>query len=342
MDKLRAGIIGVEGYGAQVLRELGRIELFEIAAVADQNRELAQHLAERHQAQAYDDHRSLLVEAKLDVLFLALPTHLCGPCIQLAAQRAVHLFKQAPLARTVPEAVEWIKLVEKTGRAFHVGAPRRFLPGYLAAHQLLEEGRLGELYLVQAESFGAFPAPLGWRGDPLLAGGGVLLEQAYHLLDQVLWNAGPPEQVYALHADRGAKRALPPYRTEDTAVLTLKLAAGAIGSLVTSWLTGPPRERLAFFGVEGGLEVDPADLRLLDPRGELLEEKRFGPVDESWGVGQQLRHFADCLRDPHVRSVSTAREHLTNLAVVEAAYLSARTQLPESLKMLHTAAGVAG
>ena len=48
-------------------------------------------------------------------------------------------------------------------------------------------------------------------------------------------------------------------------------------------------------------------------------------------IAQQIRQFGNTLRDPETKPLSTAREHLVNVAIVESAYLSARTQLPETL-----------
>ena len=136
------------------------------------------------------------VQEKLDILFLALPTYLCDECIQLAVKEKVHIFKEAPLARNLSEATEWVKAMNKAGLKFHVSAPKRFAPGFLAARQILQDQLVGDVYLVRGESFFCFPEPFEWRGDPVLAGGGVLLEHAYHLIDQFVWNIGAPELIY--------------------------------------------------------------------------------------------------------------------------------------------------
>jgi predicted dehydrogenase len=331
MPKLRCGIIGVGGYGRLILAELGRSPQYEIIAIADQDRELADDLAQQYEAQAYDDYRSLIVQEKLDILFLALPTHLCDECIQLAVKEKVHILKEAPLARTLPEATEWVKAMSKAGLKFHVSAPKRFAPGYLAARQILQDQTLGDIYLVRGESFFCFPDSFEWRGDPVLAGGGVLLEHAYHLIDQFLWNIGVPERVFCLQSSKCNKRSLPPYRTEDTVVLNMKFPDDIMANLITSWMTAPARERIYIHGTASHLEAHTNLLRLYDIDGNITKEETF-TVDESWLVNQQLRHFADSLFDPEIKPLSTAKEHLLNVAAIESAYLSARTKMPESLK----------
>jgi len=48
---------------------------------------------------------------------------------------------------------------------------------------------------------------------------------------------------------------------------------------------------------------------------------------------RQIEYFADLLTDPEVKSVSDGGDHLVNVAIIESAYLSGRTQLPENLKV---------
>ena len=332
MDQLRTGIIGIGGYGKSVLAELAKNDSFKVLAIADRDRELAKSFAQQCAAAPYDDYRSLIVQEKLDVLFLALPSHLCGECIQLAAKAEMHLFKEAPLGRSLPEATQWTELMEKAGRKFYIGAQKRFAPGYLQAHQAIQSGRIGQVYLAGAEMFIKFKGQFDWRADPVLAGGGVLLESAYHMVDQLVWNLGLPQRIYCLNTNQAGKRLLPPSRTEDTAVLTINFPNGAIGNLICGWMSGPAAERIVFYGTEGAIEAGENLFRLLDADGNVINEEIYD-IDEAWLIAQQIRQFAGAIFDDEIRPVSTAKEHLINIAVVESAYLSAKTQLPETLKV---------
>lgn len=332
MTQLRAGIIGVGGYGRLILRELAGNDRFVIKAIADQDRELAQACSREYGGEPYDDYRGLIVQQELDALFLVLPTFLCGEYIRLSAKKGIHVFKAAPLGRTMPEAAEWVELMDRADCRLYVSVPNRFAPGYLGAHQLLQEEKIGSVYLVRAESFSRYHGDLGWRGDPVLAGGGVLLEQAYDMVDQIIWNLGPPERLYGLNGNRCSERALPPYKTEDTAVLTMRFPDGTMGSVLAGWMTGPTRERVLFHGTDGSIEVTRNSVRCFDVDGECAGEEEFD-VNDAWLVAQEIRHFAELLLDDEIEPVGTAAEHLADVAVIESAYLSAKTQLPESLRV---------
>ncbi len=332
MKILRTGVIGVGVKGVRLLEQLKENPHFSLEAIADQDKELAHSYAQKYDVTPYDDSRQLIVKEKLEVLFLSLPTYLCGEYIQLAAKAGTHVFKDSPLARTLPEASQWIELMEKANLQFHVSAPRRFSPGYLHAYQKVKDNQIGKVFLIRAEAFKRYVGDFDWRGDPVLAGGGVLLDMGYHLIDQMAWNMGAPEQLYSLNTSDCSKQALPPYLTEDTATVTMNFPNGAMGNLLCGWMSGPPSEKIYFYGTEGTLEATRSTLTLYDSQGKELSNESY-EIDNNWMTEQQLINFADCLMDPDIKPVSTAREHLVNVAIIESAYLSARTQLPEALKV---------
>ena len=86
-----------------------------------------------------------------------------------------------------------------------------------------------------------------WRGTFALDGGGVLINQAVHTLDLMLWLIGDVARVKARIAT-----ALHAIEVEDTAIVSFEFARGALGSLqaTTAAFPGYPR-RLEITGTEG-------------------------------------------------------------------------------------------
>ena len=112
----------------------------------------------------------------------------------------------------------------------------------------------------------------------------------------------------------------------------MKFPDGVMANLLASWTTAPERERIIIHATNGSVETNTNLIRLFDIDGNVTKEETFN-VDENWLVNQQLRHFADTLFDPEIKPLSTAQEHLLNVAAIQSAYLSARTQMPEDLKL---------
>ncbi len=331
MNRIRTGVLGLDALGRQTLDALRGHEHIDIVAVADRRSEQAEELASEFDARFYDDNRQLIVQEELDLLVLCIPTYQCLDCIRWAAKEGIHVFKLSPLGRNLPEAQTLVEVMAAAGLQFQVGAARRFAPGYLEAYKHLKNNELGKVYTIQVEYFENYDGPWEYRADPVLAGGGVLLERAYGLLDVLAWCHGVPEKIYALKTGFCSKRVTPPYRTEDTVALTLSYSDGSMGALLAGWMAGPPRESLRFYGVEGSIDVGVNHFNFYRPDGTEVRSFTYN-VDEAWLVRQQIRQLADSLLNEEVKPLSVAKEHLQVIGMTDAAYLSCRTGLPEPIK----------
>jgi predicted dehydrogenase len=343
MRQFRAGIIGVGKSGCELARSIEQTEMFKLCAIFDKEKEKVAAAGEALDVRWYDDPRQMILKENLDMVILAIPTHACGEYVQLAAKQKIHLFKQAPLARTLPEASKWHDLMSQSGCQFFIGAPHRFAPGYRQAFDKIQAGVLGNIYLVRGEHFLHYDGQLDWRGDPKLAGGGVVIEQAYGLIDLVNWILRVPEKVFCLNTNHCAKRVIPTYLTEDSAILSMHFASGLMGNIITSWMAGPEHECMVFHGVDGSIKASLNEYAHYAPDGQLTESKTFD-VSLTGLHSEQLSFIANYLVqlddgiDTKSESelmglevASTSSDHLANVSVIEAAYLSVRTQMPEEI-----------
>jgi predicted dehydrogenase len=186
---------------------------------------------------------------------------------------------------------------------------------------------LGKPFLVDAQIYSRQGEDLDWRGDKESAGGGVLLNEGYPLVDTVIHWLGPPAEVFAVTAQASLPRTRYTYDTEDTAVVVLKYAGGAIATFTCCWTSGPSWRELTLRTGEGTIRIDPARISIMDRDGKPL----CTPFDRAPNVySQPIRAFVDNLATPPNRMKSRARDHLWTMAVLEAAYLSARTGEAES------------
>jgi len=214
---LQAAQIGVGGFGGNTFRALRACPLVELRGLADADPAVLAAAAQEAACTGYADDRQLLVQSRPQAVFLAVPPARASQLVRLAARWGAHVWKEAPLARTLAEAVELCRTADAAGVKLAVGTQRRFMPGYRRARALIQ--RLGTVYLLQAHHLFNWGPVLGWRGDRA-AGGGALLEVGWHLLDLTVWLLGLPETVYAVastgqrtaprHEGRGQRRARPP------------------------------------------------------------------------------------------------------------------------------------
>jgi UDP-N-acetyl-2-amino-2-deoxyglucuronate dehydrogenase len=309
--------------------------------VADSDAELAQRLAERYECEYYSDYRQLIIQNQFDVLLVAAPSHTCAEHIQGAMRKKFNVLKLAPAGPNFDQAAQLVKLAENEGVKFGVTNLRRLAESYRAARDYLRQNHLERIYLVTA--FCAFPEREGenWRSDPELAGGGVLLYPCYEIVDQVVANFSIPQQVYSLNLNQAPDKRQRSYLTEELAVVTMKFGDQLIGNLIASEVFGSVLQVLRIYGKEKNLTVTDKRLTIHNRLGEVLEEFRYEYDDRQLTI-RLLENFAGSILSPgRVQLCCGAAENLPTMAFIEAAYLSARTAMPEEPEKVLQRAGPA-
>ena len=127
-------------------------------------------------------------------------------------------------------------------------------------HQAIEDGKLGRPVLGMVTMLGwrdeAYYNSDPWRGTWDGEGGGVLVNQAPHQLDLLLWYMGEVDEVYGVW-----KNLNHPYiEVEDTAVAVVKFKNGGVGNIVVSNSQNPALYgKVHIFGENGaaaGVQTD--------------------------------------------------------------------------------------
>ncbi len=354
--KLKTAVLGLNDQGRLLLEAASKIDYFEIAAVADKDSTLAERVAAEYKCAAYDDYRQLITamdsrprsESRTSLrgdngcLLVAAGMYSCEKQVRAAMKKKFNILKLAPAARNFEEAAEFVRLAEDENIKFAVANPSRFAQSFLAFRQFLQQGRIEQVFLITAfcnvgdqphrdpkhnsVRLGTQPA---WQTDPKLAGGGVLLRNCYEIIDQIIWNFPTPEQVYSLNTNQAADRQQRLYLTEDTAVVTMKFSDTLIGNLIASKAFGPGQKLLKVYGKDKILTVSNKQLTVSDGLGQRSEEWEYDDDELGWYTAL-LENFSLSILSPDENKLcSSGRENLKNMAVIESAYLSARTAMPE-------------
>ncbi|HZT19063.1 MAG TPA: Gfo/Idh/MocA family oxidoreductase [Dongiaceae bacterium] len=336
MGKVKVGIIG-SGFQADVHCASFRImpEEAEVVAIASPSPGRARALAERYGiARSFRDHREMLKERDIEMVAIAAPNHLHAALTRDAAAAGKHVLCEKPLCLTLEEAEEMIEACSKQGVLLMYGEELPFVPKYAKAKEMAREGAFGRIHLVkQSERHPGPHAP--WFWDMARAGGGALMDMGCHGIAFCWWflDRAPVRSVYCqmgtqLHGDRT--------KGEDNSLLILEFENGAIGLVENSWshLAGMD-DRIEVHGSSG---MTYADLH----RGNALatySETGYGyavekaPGTRGWsfpifdehynyGMPQELRHFARCVRGKE-EPLFTGEDGRLVLEVMLAAYASA-------------------
>lgn len=342
---LKIAVLGLNDTGRLMLEAAKGFDYFTIAAVGDNDTNLAQQVARDLNCAAYDDYRQLIIQNQLDCLFVAAPLHSCAEYLKMAIKKKFHILKAPPLSRNFSEAAEFVKLAQNEGITLAVANTDRFAQSALAARGYFLQNPAEKPFLVLAAA-GRPPLDVPqatWRNDPVLAGGGVLLYECWEIIDQISLNFGLPQQVYCpvLSTVEGVAGIAAPdrqqrlYLTEDSAIVTMKFNDTLSGNLLAGRAaaapsTGNPRQKwLIAQGQDTLIRCDDKSFEVADSRGNRLRRDEFS--DDCLGrMKLTLENFGSHLLWPDKNNlVSPAADNLKNMAFIEAAYLSARTGMPE-------------
>ncbi|MCP4200143.1 MAG: Gfo/Idh/MocA family oxidoreductase [Proteobacteria bacterium] len=228
------------------------------------------------------DWRQLVARDDIDVIDCCTPNFLHKEVLIAAMRAGKHVYCDKPLAMNLAEAREIAAVAEESGVLTQMTFNYRFVPAMMRAKQLVEEGRLGRVYSFRAAYLHAGyidpNRPISWRLDASKGGGGALFDLGAHVLDLVRFLLGDFESINALTETFIRERPLPgkpdemrPVEVDDLALMTLRMANGAVGTVEASRLaTGASDElRLEIHGSDGALRfnlMDPNWLYVYDAR----------------------------------------------------------------------------
>jgi len=328
-DTLRVGVIGT-GAIAQRFHLPGYADHSDatVTAVCDVEEQKARAVADEVRAEhIFTDTGDLVGSGTVDAVSVCLPNHLHADAVTAALAEDLHVLCEKPMATTLAEADEMVAAADASDAVLMIDQSERFAPVYQKAMSVLESGLVGDVQTVRARFSHSGPegwAPRStWFTDAEASGGGAMVDIGIHNADLVLSLAGDVESVTAETATLAMDADV-----EDTAVATMRLADGGLGTFEVSWTTDPERIETQVVGTEGVLTVDKVagelTVDLDDDRGRVDV-----PVPE---YRSPIARFVDAALDGEEPPV-TAREGRDALELVLAIYRAAETRRPVPLPL---------
>ena len=185
------GIIGCGLIGAKRSAALGKES--RLVAVTDTDVARARRLAAATPGcLAVDDSRTLIATPGVDVVIVATTNDALAPIAAASVSAGKHVLVEKPAARRAAELTEIEDASRTAGVVVKVGFNHRFHPAFERAHAIFAAGDIGPLMYMRARygHGGRIGYEREWRADPVIAGGGELLDQGVHLIDLARWFAG--------------------------------------------------------------------------------------------------------------------------------------------------------
>ncbi len=200
LKKLKYAIIGCGAAGKVHGFHFSRHPWIQCIAAADVNKENALYFQNNFGFRyIYDNYLEMFKNESLDVVSICTPPKLHAEQIYAAAQKKIHILSEKPLCTNSESAEASVRIAAGNDIKLGVMLPRRFYNNTLATKKGIEKGFIGHIKSIkfQLECKKDKAYYNGWRGKSEIAGGGVLMSQAIHSIDQLVYLFGRPVSVSA-------------------------------------------------------------------------------------------------------------------------------------------------
>jgi predicted dehydrogenase len=283
-----------------------------------------------------DNYQELLKRNDIQVIIVFSPDHLHAKHITDSLMAGKHVIATKPMVTSLKDALEIVKLVDKTGLKFLVGETCRFYTTFVAIKKMFDDGDLGDLIFGEAHyvhDLREIIPRTPWRiqvPQDFMYGG------CCHPVDSLVWFFGEAEEVQSYGIKSGVN---PTYPLEDTYLLNIKFANGKLARVLGAYgIVDPPVPMMGLniYGTKGSAAADFHDFKPTQMRVSLSKFdsipmlKMDIPPDTKGAYGQgdamrrYMRSFEECLVNGK-KSAIDAREGAKTIAILSAAWESIRS-----------------
>ena len=351
--KIKIGIAGCGKVAELHAKAIENLKDASLDAVWSRTSETAQKFAKKHHTKAFEFIEPMVGDKNLDFVIICTPHPFhVQPAIE-AANAGANVLVEKPLASTIKDVKLIIDACERNRVKLGVISQRRWYEPVKRLRQAVEDGKTGKPILGTVSMLGwrdkAYYDSDAWRGTWEMEGGGVLVNQAPHQLDLLLWLMGEIDEVYGTWANLNH----PYIEVEDTALAIIKFKNGGLGNVILSNSMKPGihgkvhiHGDLASAGVqtEGGamfiagstgiqeapyndLWTIPGEEHKMD-KWKQQDKKEFFSSDPTIRyLEYQIQDFVQAIRNEHKPAV-TGYDGLRVVELITAIYRSQRDNAP--------------
>jgi predicted dehydrogenase len=188
MDRIRTAVIGTGFMGRTHLEALRRVENVDVVEVAATSQDKARHAAAGYNVlNATGDWHDVVADPSIDALHITTPNDLHFAIAKAAFEAGKHVLCEKPLAMTVAEAEELVRLQTAKNLRGAVNHNLRCYPMVQQMRSMREAGEFGEILVVQgtySQDWMLYETDWNWRVDPKVSGvSRVMADIGSHFFD---------------------------------------------------------------------------------------------------------------------------------------------------------------
>lgn len=260
----------------------------QVAALCDIDLTAATALKQRYglSCSLYTDYKEMYMQEKPDSVHICTPHYLHCEMIEFFLKHDVNVMCEKPIAISIQELERIKTAVSASSAKLGVCLQNRYLESTVAAKELLKGAKTKSIFaLVPWQRSKEYYASGGWRGKKRTEGGGLLINQAIHTLDLLLFMYGDVKNLQASVNNRSLQGVID---VEDTAEGLIEFESGEKAVFFASNALG------VNYPVEIRIMTDKNDIRLqaeklfVDGKETVSGAYHNTPGKHYWGNGHCL------------------------------------------------------
>jgi scyllo-inositol 2-dehydrogenase (NADP+) len=241
---------------------------YRVVAVCDFNPGRLEEARSRLGCQTYTDFGAMLADEAVQLVVIAMPSHLHADLAIQAMQAGKDVLIEKPFATDLNDVDRMINVAESTGRVLTGSQNLRYTPDFLKIREVIASGKLGRIIQIRI-AWHWFRRRWDWQTLKEF-GGGSLNNDGSHVIDQALLLFGDAEPTVYCHMEATP---LSMGDAEDHVKIIMQAAGAPMIDLEFSNAWAYPQETWSVAGTQGGLAGSHSQLRwkyvdpaLLEPR----------------------------------------------------------------------------
>ena len=264
-EVVRVGIAGLgrSGWGIHVASLEALPAAYRVVGVHDPNAERVAEAEARLGCRGYRDFSSLLRDDAVELVVVAVPSHLHADAAVQALRAGKHVLVEKPFAVDLAEADRMIAAARETGLVLTGSQNYRYMADFLTIRETIASGKLGRVIQVRI-AWHWFRRRWDWQTLKAF-GGGSLNNDGSHVVDQALLLLGDAQPEVFCRMERTG---LSSGDAEDHVKVILRAPGAPLIDMEFSNACAYPQDMWLVMGTNGTLVGSHAGLRwkYVDPR----------------------------------------------------------------------------
>ncbi|MEM8503503.1 MAG: Gfo/Idh/MocA family oxidoreductase [Cyanobacteria bacterium P01_D01_bin.1] len=313
---LKFGLVGAGAIAQTHVQAFDHTELCNLVGIADIRLEAAQALAESAKCTGFSSYEEMSEALDLDAVIICTPPITHPEIAMYFLNQGVHVLCEKPFSLELKSAQQMTEAAKQNGALITMASKFRYVDDAIKAKSLLQSGTIGEVVLFENAFTGRVDMGNRWNSNPVVSGGGVLMDNGTHSVDIMRYFLGPLAEVQVVEGKRIQGLAV-----EDTVKIFVKSAQGVMGNVDLSWSINKELDYFVrLYGSQGTMSLGwkESKYRLHSSREWVVFGSGYNKVAS---FTNQLTNFARAIRGEEKLLIEAA-DAIASVEVVSAAYKS--------------------